>query len=243
MKNCAQCHQGLPLTDFYSSATSKDGLTRICKACTKAKVRAWAAANPEKVKLQAKTYYLENKGLVKARARKWAKANHERRVLIVQKSAQKHIEKKRESGRAYHQAQRQKDLEAARAGYRRSAAVRRTRVAGNGGFISKAEWLALMQLFETNVCLYCGDTNGKMVMDHFVPVKLGGKTEAGNLLPCCFTCNAQKRDAPPQDWVRSRYGDEAYGEICWFLDFTATAFRNITAEVEEIFREEGRRRA
>lgn len=40
-------------------------------------------------------------------------------------------------------------------------------------------------------CAYCGELAG--TMDHVVPVKRGGESRRGNLVPACVRCNSRKR--------------------------------------------------
>ncbi len=37
-------------------------------------------------------------------------------------------------------------------------------------------------------------------MDHVVPLSRGGLTTKSNLVPCCKTCNNQKRELLPLEW-------------------------------------------
>jgi len=37
-------------------------------------------------------------------------------------------------------------------------------------------------------------------MDHVVPIARGGKTTKGNVVPCCKTCNNQKKNLLPMEW-------------------------------------------
>lgn len=57
-------------------------------------------------------------------------------------------------------------------------------------------------------CAYCKAPVEFSVVefDHFIPVKLGGKTETSNMLPACRTCNRSKRDKMPQDWILKKFG-------------------------------------
>lgn len=57
-------------------------------------------------------------------------------------------------------------------------------------------------------CAYCKVPVEFSVVefDHFLPVKLGGKTEVSNMLPACKTCNRSKRDKMPQDWIIKKFG-------------------------------------
>lgn len=49
-KRCNDCGETKPRTEFYRSARQHDGLSTYCKPCTKARVYAYRAAQPERVK-------------------------------------------------------------------------------------------------------------------------------------------------------------------------------------------------
>lgn len=57
-------------------------------------------------------------------------------------------------------------------------------------------------------CAYCKTPVEFSVVefDHFIPVKLGGKTEISNMLPACKTCNRSKRDKMPEVWILKKFG-------------------------------------
>lgn len=188
MKTCTSCIDKKPATEFYRRAKSPDGLALVCKACSG---------------LKAREHYEREKCAAKARAKKWAAQNPARRKDIARLSAEKHIEKKRAFSREYNKRKRAESPDAAREAGRRQAAMRRSREKGAGGAISAADWQMLFDLFETNVCLYCGSTDSKLTMDHWMPVVRGGKTELGNLLPCCKSCNSRKGDKHPDEWLKT----------------------------------------
>lgn len=52
------------------------------------------------------------------------------------------------------------------------------------------------------ICHYCGKTVGpaELTMDHIVPLARGGRSEKFNLVPCCKTCNTQKKQLLPWEW-------------------------------------------
>lgn len=173
--------------------------------------------------MSTKRYYEKNKEAIKRRAKAWALAHPERRKEIRIKSALKHREKKRLQSVEYARRKRREDPDKAKEDNRRWAHIRRTRELGNGGFINAESWQALLDLIETKVCVYCGDGPCDLVMDHFVPVKLGGRTEAGNLLAVCSPCNNAKRSADPAIWVVNKCGKAGYDDIVRFLSITKEA--------------------
>lgn len=50
-------------------------------------------------------------------------------------------------------------------------------------------------------CVYCGKPG--TTWDHIVPVSQGGKTEPGNIVLACESCNSSKKDREMGDWVLS----------------------------------------
>ncbi len=53
--------------------------------------------------------------------------------------------------------------------------------------------------FFGNACFKCGSTN-PLVMDHHVPIVLGGRLVPGNIVALCRDCNNRKGDRPPEDF-------------------------------------------
>ena len=51
-------------------------------------------------------------------------------------------------------------------------------------------------------CHYCQGSfpPRDLTMDHVVPLSRGGLTTKSNLVPCCKTCNNQKRELLPLEW-------------------------------------------
>lgn len=53
-------------------------------------------------------------------------------------------------------------------------------------------------LRDNYVCAYCGVRGDRvMTVDHVVPRSRGGRSAWDNLVACCSTCNARKRDRTP----------------------------------------------
>lgn len=52
-----------------------------------------------------------------------------------------------------------------------------------------------------NKCAYCGGQHE--TWDHVVAVSTGGKSEAGNIVPACRSCNSSKKAKPLADWINS----------------------------------------
>ena len=50
-------------------------------------------------------------------------------------------------------------------------------------------------------CAYCGDEVRRW--DHLVPVREGGETVIGNMVPACARCDDSKRNEPFQKWMLS----------------------------------------
>lgn len=50
-------------------------------------------------------------------------------------------------------------------------------------------------------CFYCGAEPGvRSAVDHLMPRSRGGADRLYNLVPCCISCNSQKRDKTPGEW-------------------------------------------
>lgn len=53
------------------------------------------------------------------------------------------------------------------------------------------------------VCYYCKESfsPGELTLDHKVPVARGGKSNKGNVVPCCKACNTSKRHLTPAEMI------------------------------------------
>ena len=52
-------------------------------------------------------------------------------------------------------------------------------------------------------CAICGD-NGRLTIDHIIPLKAGGQHVARNIQFLCHPCNSSKGARPMEDFARSR---------------------------------------
>lgn len=51
-------------------------------------------------------------------------------------------------------------------------------------------------------CVFCGSQEFKR-WDHLIPVREGGETVLGNIVPACALCDDSKRDRPFEEWMTS----------------------------------------
>ena len=56
--------------------------------------------------------------------------------------------------------------------------------------------------FDPPECVYCGSHEVQR-WDHLVPVKEGGETVLGNMVPACARCDDSKRHLSFEEWVKS----------------------------------------
>ncbi len=50
-----------------------------------------------------------------------------------------------------------------------------------------------------HMCAYCGGPGE--TWDHIIPVRLGGETIPGNIVPACNSCNSSKGARPLSEWL------------------------------------------
>ncbi|NIA19559.1 MAG: HNH endonuclease [Xanthomonadaceae bacterium] len=53
------------------------------------------------------------------------------------------------------------------------------------------------------ICHYCQQKcrPEDLTMDHIVPLSRGGKSNKGNVVPCCKTCNNRKKHLTPVEMI------------------------------------------
>ena len=52
------------------------------------------------------------------------------------------------------------------------------------------------------ICFYCHQKfpARELTMDHIVPISKGGQSTKNNVVPCCKTCNSEKKSRLLMDW-------------------------------------------
>ncbi|HQU73118.1 MAG TPA: HNH endonuclease [Calditrichia bacterium] len=65
-------------------------------------------------------------------------------------------------------------------------------------------------LIHAGKCHYCGNTfpPDELTMDHVVPLARGGKSNKGNIVPCCKSCNNDKKYLTPAEMLLKKIRDE-----------------------------------
>lgn len=229
MKVCRKCGAERPLEDFPKENRRPDGRNSQCRVCVNARAREnhakrmadpvarekrkerrraydvahregrnewmlrWRAANPEK----------SRKKRAEARAkllrdnpdyfRQWYWKNVEteriRAKLTMRRSRADNPGAERERKQRY----RANNLGAVRAREREKTYARRAKQS------CSPELAELMELIRTESCVYCG-AEGPGTIDHIVPLSRGGKHEADNLAPACFSCNSSKGSRLLSEW-------------------------------------------
>ena len=66
--------------------------------------------------------------------------------------------------------------------------------------LRKSQWWKNRRAY--NICYYCKKTTParQLTMDHIVALSRGGKSRKSNLVPCCKSCNNQKKNLLPFEW-------------------------------------------
>lgn len=69
---------------------------------------------------------------------------------------------------------------------------------------SPIDWDRRVDIYAKHLfrCLYCGARPDELVIDHIVPVAMGGDSQDRNLAPACRDCNLSKRAKSLAEWVR-----------------------------------------
>ena len=67
--------------------------------------------------------------------------------------------------------------------------------------LKKSRWW--QNLIQDAICYYCQVKIPKdsVTMDHIIPISRGGKSTKGNLVPCCPSCNLEKRSLTASEWL------------------------------------------
>jgi 5-methylcytosine-specific restriction endonuclease McrA len=209
---CPICKGRKDPQEFLSA--SGDRTVKTCKAC-RARVGAWAIANPEACKASRDAHAEQNN----QRASDWYYDNYERalatrkiwrdenmtpeRSRVYQETWLSKPENKAKA-RAWVSAWMKAHPEKMRESYKRwyvenqstlrFLADRRRRAYGASDFTFE-DWLVILEVFG-HACAYCLRGDVKLTMDHVTPLSKGGEHTAENIVPACKSCNSKKNNRP-----------------------------------------------
>jgi 5-methylcytosine-specific restriction endonuclease McrA len=166
----------------------------ICRPCRAAATKRSQDRNREKIKARSKAWYRANKDRHKALVAAWNERNPGKPSEYERRSYLKNAEKRREKSRRWRQENpRAHDAQKAR----RRAAIKGNRTGPT------PHWQIVQRLaIWAGECAYCGKKEQEQ--DHFIPLNRGGSHCVENIVPCCRSCNASKRDKDAWDWYCSQ---------------------------------------
>jgi 5-methylcytosine-specific restriction endonuclease McrA len=184
MKICLMCGKSKEENEFHLDVRKgKSKYTNWCEDCHKEYHHEYYLRNKEKILKKASEQYENNKESQKAYSREWQKNNRDKRIIITRRWRKNNREYVVSSSREYKKAHPDKVTA--------SSERRRAKIMGNGGTVSDKEWKDILDKYG-NICLRCGRNDVKLMMDHIIPINLGGRHSVENIQPLCQSCNSIK---------------------------------------------------
>lgn len=172
---CTLCNEARPLEDFPARKAKRNGRASRCRECEREYRRQWERDNKEHRKASREPHAM--------------KAKRQREAW-----RQRNLTRYREKQAAYAES-RPEVQTAARNGYRaRQAGV-------EGRTLTPEECATILTAFGHR-CAYCG-ADGRVTIDHAVPLSRGGPDDLANVLPACKPCNGSKHRRTPLEWFLS----------------------------------------
>jgi hypothetical protein len=184
-RTCLSCDRTMPETkEFFNSSGTKHrgGLKPICRACNRARDRAYYQAN-------------------KAKFAEYRKANTQR-IAAYQAEYMKVYMRSARGLEVHKRAKAKWKAAGGNESIARAAQRRRSRRAGLVSAFDQADWATCLEYFGSR-CAYCLRADG-ISQDHVIPVTSGGGYVPDNIIPACYSCNSRKHCAPMEDWFRKQ---------------------------------------
>jgi 5-methylcytosine-specific restriction endonuclease McrA len=196
-KICRGCGLTKELSEFYVSATNRDGRWGKCKVCVRARAQKYrrehleqyaqfekARANlPHRVEARRK-YQEEHKEQIAQYKKIWTANNKE----SVGASKRSYYEREREDILARSKKWAENNPEKVRQAKTNNLRKRRAARHASRGNFTVQEFEELCESYG-NKCLACGDNEAVLEADHVVPLTRGGSDSISNIQPLCGSCN------------------------------------------------------
>jgi 5-methylcytosine-specific restriction endonuclease McrA len=184
---CPKCKIEKGILEFHKSLKRRLGVSHYCKDCCKSYRKNYYQVNQQKAKDDSKMWYEANRARAAIRNKIYKdihKAHYDRyfkehyRVNSKRIKERIRIHSKTLAGRISQQL---------------SEGKRRARKNGTNGNYTRKEWLELKQFYNYR-CPACKrkEPEIQLTIDHIVPLSKGGRHNATNIQPLCFSCNSRK---------------------------------------------------
>lgn len=178
MKFCNDCQTNKSIEEFYSNKSKRDGLQSICKICSINRARAHQQANPEKKRINNKTYgerhavelrekrhkyYQRTKTDRQTTIKRWYAANRNANLAYQARWRNSNLEYIRTQNRQYQRSHPEV--------YRASRYNRRARKKSAAGHATRTQIQARIDFYGKQ-CWICKAQFADM--DHVIPLSRGG---------------------------------------------------------------------
>ena len=189
---CKKCGKMKRATEFRQELRNKSGLSGACSTCEQAHRAEWYRQNAEDVKRKVQEYRQSRAEELREKRKVSYLDNRQKYHIRNQKKYQALTPIERAIRNAEKQEWRRKDYKVNTAKHLAARHKRIAQARDNGGTFTADEWNTLCRKYG-NHCLCCGE-QGKLSIDHVVPLSKGGRNDISNLQPLCLTCNTRKND-------------------------------------------------
>jgi len=170
---------------YYAANREKIAATR---AANREKRAAWYAAHREERTAYDKAYRAAHREERRAYTVAYG-ASHRAEILAWRATHREEMATTRAAYRASHPDARKTHKHR-----------RRARIAGASGSYTIADWTDKLAEFNGR-CAYC-TVEGKMTVDHVIPISRGGSNGIDNIVPACGTCNYRKGTKTAAEFLR-----------------------------------------
>ena len=189
-KQCRDCREVKPLSDFGKKSDAKDGIHYYCKKCVNVRGEMYRKSHAEELSKKSSQYYRQrNKGDRYKVSRRKANSKYYNKNIVAQRErASRNNNIRREKLKEYYHQHK------GAAEYKLKRAVmsqrRRARTVATVNDFTAEQWREILDKYE-HKCLCCG-AKRNLSMDHIIPLSRGGQHTASNIQPLCRSCNARK---------------------------------------------------
>lgn len=216
MKKCSKCGEVKSLEEFNKNKSKKDGLDSKCRACKKQYYQAnrekalerqkqYRESNRKKIAESDKRYRKANREKIAEQKKQYYEANHEKVLERVKQYHQDNREKRLEQQKQYRKDNREKIkqyYQENRELYKVYSQKRRALKRNAAGNATAADIQARFD-YHGNRCYYCG-CDGKMQIEHRIPLSRGGTHHPANIVPACQSCNLSKATKTEKEFKFTR---------------------------------------